>query len=156
MRTNPLIGLTTLTSRIMLALIFLMSALGNKIPKFNDVAGYMAAEGVPMPQFMLAGAIVFLVAGSVSLVLGFRARWGATLLLIFLVLATYYFHDFWQWPAEALWVLSTNDQVMLPVQQVEMISFMKNVALMGAMLFVIANGAGAWSLDHRKTESTVA
>ena len=55
----------------------------------------MAAEGVPAPQFMLAGAIVFLIAGSLSVILGYKARIGAALLLVFLVLATYYFHDFW-------------------------------------------------------------
>jgi putative oxidoreductase len=40
----------SLLGRLMIATIFLMSAVGNKIPKFNDVAGYMASEGVPMPQ----------------------------------------------------------------------------------------------------------
>ncbi|MEZ6046632.1 MAG: DoxX family protein [Planctomycetaceae bacterium] len=87
--------ITTPLARIMISTIFLMSAVGNKIPKFNDVASYMAAEGVPMPKFLLAGAILFLIVGSLSLILGFKARIGAGLLLIFLVLATYYFHDFW-------------------------------------------------------------
>ena len=54
----------SLLGRLMIATIFLMSAVGNKIPKFNDVATYMASEGVPLPQVMLAGAIVFLIAGS--------------------------------------------------------------------------------------------
>ena len=81
--------------RVMLALIFLMSAVGNKIPNFSGVAEYMASEGVPAASFMLAGAIVFLIAGGLSIVLGFKARIGAGLLLVFLALATYYFHDFW-------------------------------------------------------------
>lgn len=149
MTTHPLQGISTLAGRTLLALIFLMSAAGNKIPHFNDVVGYMTAEGVPMPRLMLVGAIVFLLAGSLSIILGFKARLGATLLLIFLILATYYFHDFWTWPPEALWVLSVNEDVKMPVQQIEMISFMKNLALMGAMLFVMANGPGPWSLDDR-------
>ena len=69
--------------------------MGNKIPHFQDVAGVMAKVGVPAPQLMLSGAISFLIIGSVSVVLGFKARWGASLLLVFLVLATYYFHAFW-------------------------------------------------------------
>ena len=81
--------------RVMLAAIFLMSAVGNKIPNFNDVAAYMASEGVPMPHIMLVGAIAFLIAGGISIVFGLRARLGAMLLLAFLVLATYFFHDFW-------------------------------------------------------------
>jgi putative oxidoreductase len=142
-------GIVTLIGRMSVATVFLMSAVGNKIPNFNDVAGYMASEGVPAPKLMLAGAIVFLIAGSLSLILGFKARIGATLLLVFLVLATYFFHDFWSQPADAMWVLSSNSEVKMPVQQIEMISFMKNLALMGTMLFIIANGSGPMSLDNK-------
>lgn len=79
----------------MIATIFLMSAVGNKIPNFNNTAQYMAAEGVPIPQVMLASTIVFLIAASLSIIVGFKVRFGAALLLVFLVLATYFFHDFW-------------------------------------------------------------
>jgi len=151
---KPIQGVVTVMGRVMLATIFLMSAVGNKIPNFGDVAGYMASEGVPVPKIMLAGAIVFLIAGSLSLILGFKARIGATLLLVFLMLATYFFHDFWTQPAEAMWVLSVNSQVKMPVQQIEMISFMKNLALMGAMVFIIANGSGPMSLDNRSSSTS--
>jgi putative oxidoreductase len=127
-------GLINVAGRILLVAIFLMSAVGHKIPQFNDVAKSMAAEGVPLPHVMLAGAIVFLIVGSISLLVGFKARLGATLLLVFLVLATYYFHDFW------------NFDDAQPRQE-QTIQFMKNAALMGAMLMIIANGAGAWSAD---------
>ncbi len=123
----------------MIATIFLMSAVGNKIPKFNDVAEYMAGEGVPIPQVMLAGAILFLIAGSLSIIAGYKARIGALLLLVFLAAATYYFHDFWTFEGEQ--------------KQQQMIQFMKNLSLMGTMLFVIANGPGAFSLDNRASVS---
>lgn len=122
--------------RLMIAMIFLLSAVGNKIPQFNEVAAYMAAEGVPMPSIMLAGAIVFLIAGSLSVIVGYKIRIGAALLLVFLVLATYFFHDFWNFEGEA--------------QQMQMIQFMKNLSMMGSMLFLMANGAGAFSLDNRR------
>lgn len=121
--------------RISIATIFLMSAVGNKIPKFNDVVSYMASEGVPLPQFALVGAIVFLVAGSLSVITGFKTRYGAAMLLVFLVLATYFFHDFWNFRGQE--------------QQLQMIQFMKNLSLMGTMLFLIANGPGAMSVDGR-------
>ena len=130
-------GIVAVLGRILLCTIFLMSAVGNKIPNFQAVAGYMAKEGVPAPQVMLAGAIVFLIAGSLSIILGYRARIGAALLLVFLVLATYYFHDFW--------TLSDPQ-----AEQEQMIQFMKNLGLMGAMLLVIANGTGPMSLDGRR------
>ena len=134
--THPLVlGGMSLAGRIMLAAIFLMSALGNKIPKFDAVAGYMASEGVPAAPVMLVGGIVFLLAGSLSLISGFKTRGGATLLLVFLILATFYFHDFW-----------TVDDAA--AAQKEMIQFMKNLALMGAMLLVIVHGAGPMSLDR--------
>jgi putative oxidoreductase len=132
---RPLQALLGVLGRLLLCTIFFMAAVGNKIPHFNEVAQLMESKGVPYPQILLPGAIVFLIVGSVSVVLGYKARFGALLLLIFLVLATYYFHDFWKLEGKE--------------QQEQMIQFMKNLGLMGAMLFILANGAGAGSLDAR-------
>jgi putative oxidoreductase len=129
-------GILAVVGRVMLCTIFFMSAAGNKIPNFSKVAALMAEKHIPAPQFMLVGAIVFLIAGSLSVILGYKARIGATLLLIFLVLATYYFHDFWH---------ATDDKE----KQEQMIQFLKNLGLMGAMLLIIANGTGPMSLDER-------
>jgi len=136
MNNNSIQGIGTVLGRIMIATIFLMSAVGNKIPNFDEVTGYMASEGVPIPQVMLVGAIVFLIAGSLSIIVGFKARIGAALLLVFLVLATYFFHDFWTFE---------NAQA----KQDQMIQFMKNLALMGTMVFLMTNGSGRMSLDNR-------
>src|SRR5258708_19079086 len=106
---------------------------GNKIPRFSDVAKVMESVGVPAPSFLLAGAIVFLLVGSLSVIVGYKARVGAVLLLTFLVLASYYFHPFWKLEGQA--------------QQEQMIHFMKNLSIMGAMLFVMANGSGPMRLD---------
>ncbi len=84
---------------------------------------------------LLAGAIAFLIAGSLSIIVGFRTRIGAGLLAVFLVAATYYFHDFWNFTGSE--------------QQQQMIQFMKNLSLLGAMLFLMANGPGPASLDNR-------
>ena len=90
---------------------------------------------IPAPQLMLVGAIVFLIVGSVLVIVGYQARIGATLLLVFLVLATYYFHAFWKLEGQT--------------QQDQMIQFMKDLSMMGAMLFIIANGSGPMSLDAK-------
>jgi putative oxidoreductase len=126
-------GPLTVLGRLLLCTIFLLAAVGNKIPHFGDVAKVMESVGVPAPQLLLAGAIVFLLAGSLSVILGYKARVGAVLLLTFLVLASYYFHPFWKLDGQA--------------QQLQMIHFMKNLSMMGAMLFVVANGSGPMSLD---------
>ena len=61
---NPTIsGPLTVVARVLISLIFLMSAVGNKIPNFDGVSQYMAGAGVPAPKVLLAGAIVFLVRG---------------------------------------------------------------------------------------------
>jgi putative oxidoreductase len=132
---SKLRGVVTVLARVLLCTIFFMAAVGNKIPHFNDVAKVMESVGIPAPQLMLVGAIVFLIAGSLSVILGYRARYGAALLLTFLVLASYYFHPFWKFEGQA--------------QQDPMIHFMKNLSMMGAMLFVMANGSGPMSLDSR-------
>ena len=126
-------GPITVLGRLLLCTIFLLSALGNKIPHFSDVAKVMESAGVPVPQLLLVGAIVFLVVGSLSVLVGYKARVGAALLLTFLVLASYYFHPFWKLEG--------------PAQQEQMIQFMKNLSMMGAMLFLVANGSGPMSLD---------
>src|SRR3984885_498508 len=129
---SQLRGIVTVLARVMLCTIFFMAAVGNNIPHFNDIAKVMASVGIPAPQLMLVGAIVFLIAGSLSVIVGYRARWGAALLLTFLVLASYYFHPFWKLEGQA--------------QQDQMIHFMKNLSMMGAMLFVMANGSGPMSV----------
>src|SRR6266550_8353859 len=133
-------GPLTVLGRLLLCTIFFMAAVGNKIPHFSDVARVMESVGVPAPQFLLAGAIAFLLVGSVSVIVGYKARVGAALLLTFLVLASYYFHPFWKLEGQA--------------QQEQMIHFMKNLSMMGAMLFIVANGSGPMSLDswlHKRT-----
>ena len=131
-------GPLTVVGRLLLCTIFLLAALGNKIPHFNDVASFMASAGVPAPRLLLVGAIVFLIVGSLSVIAGYKARVGAFLLLTFLVLASYYFHPFWKLEGQA--------------QQEQMIHFMKNLSMMGAMLFLVANGSGPMSVDSRLTK----
>jgi putative oxidoreductase len=126
-------GPLTVLGRLLLCTIFFMAAVGNKIPHFSEVAKIMESVGVPAPQLLLVGAIVFLLVGSVSVIVGYKARIGAVLLLTFLALASYYFHPFWRLEGQA--------------QQEQMIQFMKNLSMMGAMLFVVANGSGPMSVD---------
>jgi putative oxidoreductase len=139
-------GIITVIGRVLLCAIFFSSAVAGKIPHFNNYVDMIEKAGMPQPKVMLVGAIAFLIIGSVSIVVGYKARIGATLLLIFLGLATYYFHDFWNADAEH--------------RQTQEVQFMKNVALAGAMLMIIANGPGPFSVDcwqaRKKAEEQVA
>jgi putative oxidoreductase len=135
-------GILAVAGRVMLCTIFFLAAVGNKIPNFSAVAKVMDEQGVPAPQVMLVGAIVFLIAGSLSVVLGFKPRIGAALLVVFLVLATYFFHGFWK-------------EIDPHAKREQMIQFMKNLGLMGAMVLIIANGTGPMSLDERLTSHSL-
>lgn len=131
---NTLRPAATALGRLLLTAIFLMAAL-NKITHFSGVQAYMAAKGMPMTAFFLLGAIVFLVVGGLSVLLGYRAKIGALLLIVFLVPTTLIFHNFWAASPEAA--------------QAEMLNFMKNLGLLGGLLHIAANGSGPGSLDSR-------
>jgi putative oxidoreductase len=94
----------------------------------------MAREGVPNPKFALFGAIGLLLLGGLSIVLGAWTRIGAMFLLVFLGAATYYFHDYWTIADAAL-------------RQTQLIQFMKNLAIGGGLLSLVAFGGGPWSVD---------
>jgi putative oxidoreductase len=127
-------GFFSLAARLLIAAIFLASAIGNKIPQFKATAEYMQSEGVPNPKLALFGAIGLLLLGGLSLVSGAWTRIGAFFLLVFLAAATFYFHDFWKFAD--------------PVQrQLQTIQFMKNLAIAGGLLSLIAFGGGPWSVD---------
>lgn len=131
---------TTLTpianalGRFLLTTIFLAAAF-NKITNFSGVQAYMASKGMPLTAFFLAGATVFLVVGGLSVILGYRARIGALMLIIFLIPTTLIFHNFWAAPAEQA--------------QTKMLNFTKNLGLLGRLILVAVNGAGSGSLDSR-------
>lgn len=132
-------GILAVIGRITLCLIFLLSAVGNHALKFKGTVEFMQQHKVPKPQVLLVGAIAFMILGSISVIVGYKARLGALLLFIFLALATYYFHDFWNY--------ADNNKTEV------MVEFLKNLSIMGAMLFIIANGAGPMSVDARLSKT---
>lgn len=119
-----------LIARILLSAIFLSSLMG-KLADFEGTAAYMRHMGMTVAtEFFLGGAILLLAAGGMSILLGYRAKAGALLLMLFLIPATLVFHtDF-------------GDRI-------QMIMFLKNLAIMGGLLMVTAFGSGPYSLDHR-------
>jgi len=131
MKTNDI---TLLLGRIFLVLIFLSSGI-KKIFGFAGTAGYMASKGMPITSVLLVGAIILLIVGGLSVLLGFKVKIGTLMLIVFLVPATFIFHNFWG-VEEAL-------------KGKETINFMKNVGLIGGLLILHGSGAGKFSLDGR-------
>ena len=125
-------AILALLGRVLLASIFVYSGCG-KITDFQGTAGYIASAGMPMPQVLAVGAIVVEFIGGLALLIGFRARWAALAFVVFLIVITPIFHNFWSVPA---------DEVMS-----QQINFIKNVAIIGGMLMVMAFGPGRYSVD---------
>ena len=124
-----------LLGRVLVAAIFLRSGVG-KVLNFETVAAMMAGKGMPMSQLLLMGAIAIEFVAGTALVLGYRTRWAALALIVFLVPATLIFHNFW-----------AADPAQLQNQTNH---FFKNVAILGALVFFMGNGPGAPSLDQRR------
>jgi len=136
---SSLQGFAAPVGRILLALIFFSSGIG-KIFTFDGTTQYMAAQGMPMPALFLVGAIAVEIFGGLSIIVGFKARWGALALIGFTVVASLIFHPFW--------ALEGMER------QIQMIMFMKNLSMIGGLLLVVAYGAGRLSIDQRTAGAT--
>lgn len=116
------------TGRILLALMFVVSGI-SKVSAYAGTQGYMESMGVPGALLPLVIALEVL--GGLAIMLGWQARLAAFALAGFSLVSAVLFHgDF-------------SDQM-------QSIMFMKNISIAGGFLMIVANGAGAYSLDQRK------
>jgi putative oxidoreductase len=130
---GPLVG------RILITTLFLRSAFG-KITGFSMVAAGMAKKGMPFAEVLLVGAIVFEIVGSLAVLLGWKARWGALLLILFTLAATLLYHDFWNLEGAQY--------------RSQLTHFMKNLSILGALVFVMGMGSGPLSLEKGREPSS--
>lgn len=128
--TQKLVALASPLGRVLISTIFLMSGL-SKLGTYAGTQGYMEAMGVPGALLPLVIALEIL--GAIAIIVGFKTRLVAFALAGFSVLSALLFH------------FNFADQA-------QMMSFMKNMAIAGGFLFLVANGAGAYSLDARSTK----
>ena len=126
---GPLIG------RLLLSNLFIVSGF-KKITGFAGTAGYMAAKMPSLDPSVIKILLVITIAvefgGGLMVLLGWQARWAATALLLWMIPVTYIFHAYWGLPPDQM--------------QVQFINFQKNMAIMGGMLYIIAQGPGRYSL----------
>ncbi|MDX2202762.1 MAG: DoxX family protein [Hyphomicrobiaceae bacterium] len=132
MQNSAISSAASLIGRIMLAAIFVHGGY-SKIFGIAGVQAYMARAG--LPGWLVWAVIVTELGGGLLIVLGLQTRLVAFLLAGFTLLAGLLFHNFWAVDAAQY--------------QAQFIHFMKNLAMAGGFLLLIANGAGAWSLDGR-------
>ncbi len=125
-----------LAARIALAAIFIWSGIDKLALHTAGNIGYMQAYNVPLAGVLVYVAGLAELAGGLAIAAGYRTRAAALALGVFTLLVTPIFHNFWAVPA---------DQALN-----QTIHFMKNLALAGGLLHVVAHGAGRLSLDARK------
>lgn len=126
-------GAVVLAGRLFFSLIFLLSG-PNHFSK--QTIAFAASQGVPLASLAvpLSGAIA--VVGALSILLGYRTKIGAWLIVLFLVPVTFSMHKFW----------GVTDPM---TAQIQMIMFMKNISILGGALLISQFGAGRFSLDAR-------
>jgi putative oxidoreductase len=128
-------GAVVVLGRFFFALIFLMSG---PLHFSKQEVAYAAAQGVPLASILVPFSGVLAFAGGLSILLGYRAKLGAWLLVVFLVPVTLMMHKFW----------AVQDPMMA---QIHMGMFMKNVSMLGGALLISQFGAGPFSLDARRS-----
>ena len=127
-------GAVVVLGRFLFALIFLMAGANH----FNkQTIGYAASHGVPLAAIAVPLSGVLAIAGGLSILLGYRAKLGAWLIVLFLVPVSLMMHKFW----------AVTDPMMA---QIQMILFMKNVSMLGGAVLISHFGAGPFSLDARR------
>ena len=119
--------------RIFFSLMFIMAGFTN----FSKSAiGYAASQGVPLASLAVPLSGLIALAGGLSIALGFQTKWGAWLIVLFLIPVTFTMHQFWK----------VQDPMMF---QIQMANFMKNISMLGGALAFAYFGAGPVSIDAR-------
>jgi putative oxidoreductase len=121
-----------LVGRVAISLIFFAAAY-HKITHWDAAIYEMAAMGIGQAPIFLFLTCMIEFLGGLSLVLGFKTRWGAAVLALFLIPATIVFHNFWSYSESV-------DDLQL---------FLKNLAIFGGLLYVAVSGPGALAIDKR-------
>jgi putative oxidoreductase len=133
--SNNFAPLLSLVGRVLLAILFVLAALG-KIGNAAGTAAFMASGGLPAWPALAVLVGVFEIVAGLALAAGIQTRLASLALAAFTAVATFLFHAFWAAPPDQ--------------QFVQQLLFLKNAAIVGGLLFVAAFGPGEWSIDKRR------
>lgn len=118
-----------LLARVFIAPLFLIPGYG-KIVGFAGSVAYATAFNVPFPEIAIVLAIIIEIGAGLMLLFGWKTSWAALALLVFAVVTALFFHSNF-------------------ADQAQMVSFLKNFAIAGGLMYVKMMGAGAYSLDAK-------
>lgn len=126
-----------LAGRILFSTMFILAAPGHFTARYVD---YAAQAGVPAPALLVPLSGLIALVGGLSVALGYKAKLGAVLLVVFLIPVTVAMHGFW----------AVADPMM---RQMQLGMFLKNVSMLGGALVIAYFGSGPLSLDSRRAAS---
>jgi putative oxidoreductase len=121
-----------LFARVLISVIFILSAI-SKAFSWSQTEAFMVSRGLPFVNVLLTVAVLIELLGGFGLLFGRFTRFWATVLFLYLIPVTLTFHAFWMLAG--------------PEAQNQMAHFLKNLTIMGGLLFVAAHGAGRYSID---------
>jgi putative oxidoreductase len=124
-----------LIGRILLSCVFLVSAY-SKVVEWNSSVQMMQAKGLPAAAVLLAVAVLIEGLGGLAILTGLFARAGAWALFFYLIPVTLVFHSFWD--------------VGAAQQNIQLVSFLKNLSIMGGLALLAANGPGRISIGRER------
>jgi putative oxidoreductase len=125
---------SVLVGRIFYSSIFIIASINHF--KSSTIL-YAASQGVPLPQFLVPLSGLMALIGGLSILLGYKTRVGALLIILFLIPITLTMHNFWDY--------SDPNQI-----QLQQIMFMKNLSMLGGAILLYFFGAGPVSFDYKK------
>jgi len=131
MNAIPLVG------RILFSMIFIMSGL-NHFMQLENMTKFAEMNGVPLPGVAVIVSGIIILLGGVMVLVGYKAKVGALLLFLFLIVAAFMMHSFWGLEGQE--------------SQNQMIHFMKNFSMAGGALIIYYFGSGPKSLDGGDAE----
>jgi len=120
-------NIADLIGRILISALFLLNGIF-KISNYDGTIGWMESFG--MPGILIIPAIILEIAGPVLIIIGYKTKLAAGLLSLFCIATAFIFH---------------NDFA----NQMQLTSFLKNIALAGGFLILFVNGAKGFSLDNK-------
>jgi putative oxidoreductase len=122
-----------LIGRILLAYVFIPSGFST-LTDFAGTVGYVKGVSVPMPEVAAAVKIAIELGAGFMVLFGFKTRWAALAMIVYLIVITPLFHAYWSAP-----------EAMRMAQE---LNFTKNVGILGGFLLLLAFGPGRLSVDR--------
>mgnify|MGYP000595618535 CR=1 FL=1 len=122
----------TFIGRLLFGAIFLLTAYGHFMP---ETINYAASKGIPLAAVAVPLSGVMEIIGALSIVIGYKANWGAWLIVLFLIPISLGMHSFW----------TIEDPI---ARYGDMVHFLKNISMLGGALILTQVEPGSISLDR--------